>query len=44
MLSKLALRLQLANVLRDQQQQNRLVLEPVTLDDILACVFVRFGA
>jgi PIN domain nuclease of toxin-antitoxin system len=33
---KLALRLPLADVLRDQQQQNGLVLEPVTLEDILA--------
>jgi PIN domain nuclease of toxin-antitoxin system len=35
-LGKLALRLPLANVLRDQQQQNGLVLEAVTLEDILA--------
>jgi PIN domain nuclease of toxin-antitoxin system len=35
-LGKLALRLPLADVLRDQQQQNGLVLEPVTLEDILA--------
>jgi PIN domain nuclease of toxin-antitoxin system len=35
-LGKLALRLPLAEVLRDQQQQNGLVLEPVTLEDILA--------
>jgi PIN domain nuclease of toxin-antitoxin system len=34
--AKLALRLPLADVLRDQQQQNGLVLEPVTLEDILA--------
>jgi hypothetical protein len=33
---KLALHLPLADVLRDQQQQNGLVLEPVTLEDILA--------
>ena len=39
-LGKLALRLPLADVLRDQQQQNGLVLEPVTLEDILA--FRRF--
>jgi PIN domain nuclease of toxin-antitoxin system len=35
-LGKLALRLPLADVLRDQHQQNGLVLEPVTLEDILA--------
>jgi len=35
-LGKLALRLPLVDVLRDQQQQNGLVLEPVTLEDILA--------
>jgi PIN domain nuclease of toxin-antitoxin system len=35
-LGKLALHLPLADVLRDQQQQNGLVLEPVTLRDILA--------
>jgi PIN domain nuclease of toxin-antitoxin system len=35
-LGKLALRLALADVLRDQQEQNGLVLESVTLDDILA--------
>jgi PIN domain nuclease of toxin-antitoxin system len=35
-LGKLTLRLPLADVLRDQQQQNGLVLEPVTLEDILA--------
>jgi PIN domain nuclease of toxin-antitoxin system len=35
-LGNLALRLPLADVLRDQQQQNGLVLELVTLDDILA--------
>jgi PIN domain nuclease of toxin-antitoxin system len=35
-LGKLSLRLPLANVLRDQQDQNGLVLEPVTLEDILA--------
>jgi PIN domain nuclease of toxin-antitoxin system len=35
-LGKLALRLPLADVLRDQQQQNGLVLESVALDDILA--------
>ena len=35
-LGKLALRLPLADVLRDQQQQNGLALEPVTLEDILA--------
>ena len=40
-LGKLALRLPLAGALRDQQQQNGLVLEPVTLDDILACVSLR---
>jgi PIN domain nuclease of toxin-antitoxin system len=34
-LGKLALRLPLADVLRDQQQQNGLMLEPVSLDDIL---------
>jgi len=39
-LGKLALRLPLADVLRDQQQQNGLALEPVTLEDILAL----FGA
>jgi PIN domain nuclease of toxin-antitoxin system len=35
-LGKLALRLPLADVLRDQQQQNGLALEPLTLEDILA--------
>ena len=35
-LGKLALRLPLAVVLRDQQEQNGLVLESVTLEDILA--------
>ena len=35
-LGKLALRLSRADVLRDQQQQNGLVLEQVTLEDILA--------
>jgi PIN domain nuclease of toxin-antitoxin system len=35
-LGKLALRLPLADVVRDQQQQNGLVLEPVTFEDILA--------
>ena len=35
-LGKLSLRLPLADVLRDQQRQNGLVLEPVTLQDILA--------
>ena len=35
-LGKLALRVSLADVLRDQQQQNGLVLEQVTLEDILA--------
>jgi PIN domain nuclease of toxin-antitoxin system len=35
-LGKFALRLSLANVLRDQQHKNGLVLEPVTLEDILA--------
>ncbi|MBV9299068.1 MAG: type II toxin-antitoxin system VapC family toxin [Verrucomicrobia bacterium] len=35
-LGKLTLRLPLADVLRDQQQQNGLALEPVTLEDILA--------
>ena len=35
-LGKLALRLPLVDVLRDQQQQNGLVLEPVTLEEILA--------
>jgi PIN domain nuclease of toxin-antitoxin system len=35
-LGELALRLPLADVLRDQQQQNGLALEPVTLEDILA--------
>ena len=35
-LGKLALRLPFADVLRDQQQQNGLALEPVTLEDILA--------
>jgi PIN domain nuclease of toxin-antitoxin system len=39
-LGKLALHLPLADVLRDQQQQNGLVLEPVTLEDILG--FRRF--
>jgi PIN domain nuclease of toxin-antitoxin system len=33
-LGKLALHLPLADGLRDQQQQNGLVLEPVTLEDI----------
>jgi PIN domain nuclease of toxin-antitoxin system len=33
-LGKLALHLPLADVLRDQQEQNGLVLEPVTLEDI----------
>ena len=35
-LGKLALRVPLADVLRDQQRQNGLVLEPVTLEDVLA--------
>ena len=35
-LGKLALRLPLADVLHDQQQQNGMALEPVTLEDILA--------
>jgi PIN domain nuclease of toxin-antitoxin system len=35
-LGKFALRLSLANVRRDQQHKNGLVLEPVTLKDILA--------
>lgn len=35
-LGKLSLRLPLADVVRDQQHQNGLVLEPVTLEDILA--------
>jgi PIN domain nuclease of toxin-antitoxin system len=35
-LGKLALHLPLADVLRDQQEKNGLVLEPVTLEDILA--------
>ena len=35
-LGKLALRLPLADVLRDQQQQNGLVVEAVMLEDILA--------
>ena len=35
-LGKLALRLPLADVLRDQQQRDGLLLEPVTLEDILA--------
>ena len=35
-LGKLALRVPLADVLRDQQRQNGLVLETVTLEDILA--------
>ena len=35
-LGKLALRLPLADVLRDQQQQNGLLLEAVMLEDILA--------
>ena len=35
-LGKLTLRLPLAEVLRDQQQRNGLVLEPVELEDILA--------
>jgi PIN domain nuclease of toxin-antitoxin system len=35
-LGRLALWPPLADVLRDQQRQNGLVLEPVTLDDILA--------
>jgi PIN domain nuclease of toxin-antitoxin system len=34
-LGKLSLHLPLADVLRDQQRQNGLVLEPVTLEDIL---------
>ena len=34
-LGKIALRLPLADVLRDQQQQNGLLLEVVTLEDIL---------
>ena len=34
-LGKIALRLPLAGVLRDQQQQNGLLLEVVTLEDIL---------
>jgi PIN domain nuclease of toxin-antitoxin system len=35
-LGKLSLRLSLADALRDQQDQNGRVLEPVTLEDILA--------
>ena len=35
-LCKLSLRVPLADVVRDQQHQNGLVLEPVTLEDILA--------
>jgi PIN domain nuclease of toxin-antitoxin system len=35
-LGKMALRLPLADVLRDQQQQNGLLLEVVTLEDILS--------
>ena len=35
-LGKLTLRLPLAEVLREQQQRNGLVLEPVGLEDILA--------
>lgn len=35
-LGKLTLRLPLAEVLRDQQQRNGIVLEPVELEDILA--------
>lgn len=35
-LGKLTLRLPLAKVLRDQQQRNGIVLEPVELEDILA--------
>ena len=34
-LGKLTLRLPLADVLRDQQQQNGLILESMTLEDIL---------
>ena len=34
-LGKLHLRLPLAEIIRDQQQHNGLVLEPVTFDDIL---------
>ena len=37
-LAKLQLRLPLAEILRDQQTHNGLVLEPVTLDDILGLV------
>ena len=35
-LGKLSLRLPLVDALRDQEDQNGLVLEPVTLEDILA--------
>ena len=35
-LGKISLRLPLADVLRDQQGQNGLALEPVTLEDILS--------
>ncbi|MEI9894515.1 MAG: type II toxin-antitoxin system VapC family toxin [Chthoniobacter sp.] len=35
-LGKLALRIPLSEVLRDQQTRNRLLLEPVELEDILA--------
>jgi PIN domain nuclease of toxin-antitoxin system len=35
-IGKLALHLPLVDVLRDQQEQNGLVLEPITLEDIIA--------
>ena len=40
-LGKLALRLPLAEVLRDQQRGNGMVLEPVALDDILSLDSLR---
>jgi hypothetical protein len=42
-LGKLALRLPLADVLRDQQQQNGLVVEAVMLEDILALLITDPG-
>ena len=40
-LGKLAIRLPLAEVLRDQQRRNGLVLEPVALEDILSLETLR---
>ena len=40
-LGKLTVRLPLAEVLRDQEQRNGLVLEPITLEDILSLEMLR---